>query len=200
MNSRTSFSTISRFAPNSRLIVSTMSSSDHPLSRSSRILDPTGFRLNICPWWISRTIAPSWPCVLRTPSDTLYKGDPTTAIHFSNHVWHTLPLVAVERPLICEFVRETIRGFRTRLPLQRHASVASGFTEIEYVRVSNLVDWSLAGIEIVLQPVTNEALPSLLTNGISECTVCAPGCFHGLTRLEARISSVSIFDRESGDC
>src|SRR6266536_567424 len=77
MNSRTSFPTMSRLAPNSRLIASTMSGSDVPLSRSSKILDPTGFRLNICPCLISSTIAPSWPCVLRTPFDTLYKGCPT---------------------------------------------------------------------------------------------------------------------------
>jgi hypothetical protein len=63
-----------------------------------------------------------------------------------NRVWHTLPLAAVETPLICEFVRERIRGFRTTLPLQQHASVASGLTEIEYVRVSDLVDWSLEGL------------------------------------------------------
>ena len=36
--------------------------------------------------------------------------------------------------------------FELTLPLQRHASVASGFTEIEYVRVSDLVDWSLEGL------------------------------------------------------
>jgi len=95
---------------------------------------------------MSSTIAPSWPCVLRTPSETLYTGCPTTRVHCLNRVWHTLPLAAVETPLICEFVRERIRGRRTTLPLQRHASVASGFTEIEDVRFSDLLDWSLAGL------------------------------------------------------
>src|SRR5581483_1576080 len=93
---------------------------------------------------MSSTIAPSWPCVLRTPSETLYKGCPTTAVHCWNRVWHTLPLAAVETPLICEFVRERIRDFETRFWRQQHASVASGFTEIEYVRVFDVVA-ALAG-------------------------------------------------------
>ena len=71
------------------------------------------------------------------------QGVPHYVIKSLNRVWHTLPLAAVETPLICEFVRERIRGFRTTLLLQQHASVASGFTEVEYVRVSDLVDWSM---------------------------------------------------------
>src|SRR6185369_13221363 len=43
-----------------------------PSFTNSRILDPTGFRLNICPWRISRTIAPSCPWVARTVFATLY--------------------------------------------------------------------------------------------------------------------------------
>lgn len=49
-------------------------SSEEPDSRSSRILYPTGLRLYICPCWTSSTMAPSWPCVLRTESETLYIG------------------------------------------------------------------------------------------------------------------------------
>src|SRR5581483_1941348 len=88
---------------------------------------------------MSSTIAPSWPCVLRTPSETLYKGCPTTAVHCWNRVCHTLPLAAVETPLIYEIVRERIRGFRTTLPAQQHPSIASGVIEIEYVRIFGLV-------------------------------------------------------------
>ena len=79
-------------------------------------------------------------CASDSIRDSVQGLAPLLRFNFSNRVWHTLPLAAVETPLICEFVRERIRGFRTTLPLQRHASVASGFTEIEYVRVSDLVD------------------------------------------------------------
>ena len=57
-----------------------------------------------------------------------------------------MPLAAVETPLICEFVRERIRGSRTTLPLQQHASVASGFTEIEYVSRFRCSCWLLEGL------------------------------------------------------
>src|SRR5579863_2469063 len=77
MNSRTSPSTISRLTLNSWLIASTISGSAEPISRSSSILDPTRFRLNIWPCCTSRTIAPSCPCVLRTPSEIRYIGSPT---------------------------------------------------------------------------------------------------------------------------
>jgi hypothetical protein len=32
------------------------------------------------------------------------QGCPTTTVHCWNRVWHTLPLAAVQTPLICEFV------------------------------------------------------------------------------------------------
>jgi len=76
MNSRTSLSATSLLTSNFWLISSTMADSVAPVSRSSRIREPTKLRLNICPCRISNTMAPSWPCVLRTPSETLYIGKP----------------------------------------------------------------------------------------------------------------------------
>jgi hypothetical protein len=52
-----------------------------------------------------------------------------------NRVWPTLPPAAVEWPLICEFVRETIGRFEIRLSPQRHASFVARFSRIEYVRL-----------------------------------------------------------------
>src|ERR1700687_485724 len=87
-NSRTSCSATSLTTANFWLISSTMADSVAPVSRSSRIREPTKLRLNIWPCRISRTMAPSWPCVLRIPSETLYIGSPTSsACKVSRNVW-----------------------------------------------------------------------------------------------------------------
>jgi len=108
-----------------------------------------------------------------------------------------LPLAAVETPLICEFVRERIRNVRTTLRLQQHASVASAFIEIEYVRVSDLLDW-LLGENIDRSATGDEgAAPRFVTNGMS---ARALSVFRGLKHPVAWISGVSLVCRESQDC
>src|SRR5581483_9084377 len=90
MKSRMSFAISAVLAWNSQLMAVTMSDSVEPCSRSSRIFEPTRFRLNIRPCSTSSTTAPSCTCVLRTPLEILYMVQPRGAVlsAFPNRMSH----------------------------------------------------------------------------------------------------------------
>src|SRR5271163_4395849 len=108
MNSCTSLSAISLLTSNLLLISSTIADSVAPVSRSSRTREPTKLRLNIWPCRISRTMAPSWPCVLRIPSETLYIGSPTSsACKVSHNVWPHSDTLVNRKPEEVETFRKS---------------------------------------------------------------------------------------------
>ena len=116
-----------------------MSGSAEPLSRSSRILDPMLFRLNIAlAGRPGRSRHPARACCELHPKLGT-SARLTGTIDYSNRVWLTLPRRAVEAPAILEFVRETIKRFAVGLSLQRYAGFAAGLAEMEFVRFSGAI-------------------------------------------------------------